>query len=121
MYAVSHDAEIFYEVTGDGPPLVLLHPFPANHEFWKPLVAALAARYRLVMPDLRGHGQSTAGDGPATMAKHADDLQRICDLLGIGRAVFAGVSLGGYVLMEFCRQQRERIAGLVLCDTRGGA
>jgi pimeloyl-ACP methyl ester carboxylesterase len=121
MHAVSHDAEIFYEVTGDGPPLVLLHPFPANHEFWKPLVPALAAHYRLVMPDLRGHGQSTAGDGPATMTKQADDLRRICDLLGIGRAVFAGVSIGGYVLMEFLRQQQERVAGLVLCDTRGGA
>ena len=121
MYAVSHDAEIFYEVTGDGPPLVLLHPFPVSHEFWKPLAPALAGRYRLVMPDLRGHGQSTAGDGPATMAKHTDDLRRVCDMAGIGRAVFAGVSIGGYVLMEFWRQQRERVAGLILCDTRGGA
>lgn len=121
MYAVSHDAEIFYEIAGDGPPLVLLHPFPVNHEFWKPLVPALAGRYRLVLPDLRGHGQSTAGDGPATMGKHADDLRRVCDLTGVGRAVFVGVSIGGYVLMEFWRQQRERVAGLVLCDTRGGA
>jgi len=121
MYAVSHDAEFFYEIKGDGPPLVLLHPFPVNHEFWKPLAPALAERFRVVMPDLRGHGQSTAGDGPATMAKHADDVRRMCDLAGVGRAVFAGVSIGGYVLMEFWRQHRERVAGLILCDTRGGA
>ncbi len=63
----SGDAEIVYRVLGEGPPVVLLHPFPANHEFWLPVAQALATRYRIVLPDLRGHGDSGVGEGPATM------------------------------------------------------
>jgi 3-oxoadipate enol-lactonase len=117
----SGDAEIFYEVLGAGPPLVLLHPFPANHEFWVPAVRALASRYQLVLPDLRGHGDSDAGEGPATMAKHAADLVRVLDQEQIRRAVLAGVSIGGYVLFEFWRKNSGRVAGLVLANTKAQA
>ena len=58
---------------GNGPPVVLLHPFPANHELWKPAVQALATHYRVILPDLRGHGDPEVGEGPATMDKHAAD------------------------------------------------
>ena len=70
----SGDAEIAYWALGDGPPVVLLHPFPANHEFWLPVAEPLSTRYRLLLPDLRGHGDSGVGEGPATMEKHAADL-----------------------------------------------
>lgn len=121
MRLSSDDAEIFYTVMGDGPPVVLLHPFPANHKVWLPAAELLAGRYRLIVPDLRGHGQSGAGVGPATMQKHATDLLRLSDACGVGKAVFAGVSIGGYVLFEFWRRHRERVSGLILCDTRAGA
>jgi 3-oxoadipate enol-lactonase len=121
MHLSSDDAQIFYTVVGDGPPVVLLHPFPANHKVWLPAAELLAGRYRLILPDLRGHGQSGAGAGSATMEKHAADLLRLTDASGVARAVFAGVSIGGYVLFEFWRRHRERIAGLILCDTRAGA
>src|SRR5215467_5750499 len=117
----SDDAEISYHVLGDGPPVVLLHPFPAHHEFWLPAAQALSSRYRLVLPDLRAHGESGGGQGAATMAKHAADLARICDHEAIGRAVFAGVSIGGYIIFEYWRRYRGRVAGLVLCDTRAQA
>lgn len=78
----------------------------------------LANGYRLLLMDLRGHGESEAGEGPATMEKHASDVARVCDAAGVGRAVFAGVSIGGYVLLEFWRRYRERVSGLVLADTR---
>ena len=121
MRLASDDAEIFYTVMGDGPPVVLLHPFPANHKVWLPAAELLAGRYRLILPDLRGHGASTPGAGPATMQKHATDLLRLSDACGVGKAVFAGVSIGGYVLFEFWRRYRERVSGLILCDTRAGA
>ena len=121
MHLSSDDAEIFYTVMGDGPTVVLLHPFPANHKVWLPAVELLAGRYRLILPDLRGHGQSGVGAGPATMQKHATDLLRLSDACGVGKAVFAGVSIGGYVLFEFWRRHRERVSGLILCDTRAGA
>jgi 3-oxoadipate enol-lactonase len=114
----SGDAEIVYEVLGTGSPVVLLHPFPANHEFWHPAAKALTTRYRLILPDLRGHGESGIGDGPATMAKHSADLARILNEEYIGRAVFAGVSIGGYVLFEFWRRYAPRVTALALCDTK---
>jgi pimeloyl-ACP methyl ester carboxylesterase len=114
----SGDAEIAYAVVGDGPPLVLLHPFPAHHEFWLPAVQALTSRYRAILPDLRAHGDSDVGEGPATMEKHALDLARVLDDADVGRALFCGVSIGGYILFEFWRRFRGRVAGLVLCDTR---
>jgi 3-oxoadipate enol-lactonase len=117
----SGDAEIFYEVLGSGPPVVLLHPFPANHDLWKPAAQAVISRYRVILPDLRGHGESGIGEGPATMEKHAADLARILDHEEVGRAPFVGVSIGGYVLFEFWRKYRARVEALVLCNTKAQA
>ena len=114
----SDDAEILYEIRGDGPPVLLLHPFPCHHEFWNPVAAALESRYRLILPDLRGHGDSEIGEGPALMRKHAGDVARVLDAAGIGKAAFIGCSIGGYVLFEFWRRFRARVTSLVLCDTR---
>jgi 3-oxoadipate enol-lactonase len=117
----SGDADIFYEVLGSGPPVVLLHPFPANHELWKPAAQALISRYRVVLPDLRGHGDSGVGEGPATMEKHAVDIARLLDHEEIGHAPFVGVSIGGYVLFEFWRRYRARVEALALCNTKAQA
>lgn len=117
----SDDADIFYEVLGSGPPVVLLHPFPANHNLWKPAAQALVARYRVILPDLRGHGESGVGEGPASMEKHAADVARVLDHKEVGRAAVVGVSIGGYVLFEFWRKYRERVNALVLCNTKAQA
>jgi len=117
----SDDAEIVYWTVGDGLPVILLHPFPVNHEFWLPVADALATRYRVVMPDLRGHGESEIGEGPATMEKHAADIARVMDDANIGRAPLVGVSIGGYVLFEFWRKYRGRAAALGLCNTKAPA
>ena len=117
----SGDAGIVYQILGDGPSVVLLHPFPADHEFWLPVAQSLSTRYRLIMPDLRGHGDSDIGEGPATMAKHAADVARVMDDADVGRAPMVGVSIGGYALFEFWRQQRGRVAALGLCNTKAPA
>jgi pimeloyl-ACP methyl ester carboxylesterase len=114
----SDDAEICYEIRGNGPPVVLLHPFPCDHEFWNPVAPALDSRYRLILPDLRGHGDSEIGEGPALMQKHASDVARVLDTAGIGKAAFIGCSIGGYILFELWRRLRERMTALGLCDTR---
>ncbi len=116
----SDDAEIVYWTLGDGPPVVLLHPFPVNHEFWLPVAEALSTRY-CVLPDMRGHGESGVGEGPATMEKHAADLARVMDDANIGRAPLVGVSIGGYALFEFWRKHRGRVAALGLCNTKAPA
>ena len=117
----SGDAEIVSRVLGEGPPLVLLHPFPVNHEFWLPVAQELATRYRIILPDLRGHGDSGVGEGPATMEKHARDIARVMDDADVGRAPLIGVSIGGYALFEFWRRYRGRVAGLGLCNTKAPA
>jgi 3-oxoadipate enol-lactonase len=117
----SADAEIAYEVLGVGPPVVLLHPFPANHEFWLPAAQALITRYQVILPDLRGHGESEVGVGPATMEKHAADIARVMDHAGLGRAPLIGVSIGGYAIFEFWRRYRGRVSALALCNTKAQA
>lgn len=117
----SSDAQLFYEVTGEGPPVILLHPAPLNHRFWTAVAERLSTRYRLIMLDLRAHGDSEAGNGPATMDKMAADLARLCRQERVSKAVFVGVSIGGYVLFEFWRCHREQVGALVLANTRPGA
>jgi len=117
----SDDAEIAYWAFGDGPPVVLLHPFPANHEFWLPVAESLSTRYRIILPDLRAHGESAAGEGPATMDKHAADLARVMDEARADCAPMIGVSIGGYILFEFWRKHRARVAALGLCNTKAAA
>jgi len=116
----SDDIQLFYETVGEGPPTVFLHPFPASHHFWMPVAEALSTRYSIVLPDLRGHGQSGVGESPITMAKHVTDILRLCDELGIGKASFVGCSIGGYILFELWRHHRERVNALVLCNTKAG-
>jgi pimeloyl-ACP methyl ester carboxylesterase len=116
----SGDAQLAYEVTGSGPDVVLLHPFPLHHHFWDGVLEHLATHYRVFLPDLRAHGESEAGDGPVTMQKLADDLEGLCRELDVSRAVFVGVSIGGYAIFEFWRRYRERVRALVLANTRAG-
>jgi len=117
----SDEADIYYDVAGSGSPVILLHPFPAHHEFWLPVAKSLSSRYQLIMPDLRGHGESGAGDGPATMQKHASDVARVMDAAGVDRAPLVGVSIGGYAIFEFWRRFRDRVTALVLCNTKAAA
>ena len=118
---ISNDARISYEVIGSGPDVVLLHAFPANREMWRPMAEMMADRYRLIMPDLRGHGESELGNGVATMEKHAEDLRLVCVDADVNKAVFAGVSIGGYILFEFWRRHRARVRALVMANTRASA
>lgn len=121
MRVRSSDIDISYEVIGKGPDLVLLHPFPAHHGVWMPVAEQLASRYRIILPDLRGHGSSGVGEGAATMQKHCDDLLRVLSDAGVERAIFGGESIGGYILFELWRRHRERVRALALCNTKATA
>lgn len=118
MQLSSNGIQLYYDASGTGFPVVLLHPFPAHHGFWNDVTPKLGSRYRLLCPDLRGHGRSERGEGAASMAKHADDLLRLLEAEKVSIAVFVGVSIGGYILFEFWRRHRERVAALVLSNTR---
>ncbi|RXS93081.1 alpha/beta fold hydrolase [Silvibacterium dinghuense] len=118
MFYTSDDAKLFYTVEGNGPALVLLHPMPANHRFWLETAAALSQRYRVILPDLRGHGQSEAGEGPITMARLGADIERLLDQAAVSKAMFAGCSIGGYALYEVWRRMPARVEALAFCCAR---
>ncbi len=106
------------------PALVLIHAFPLDSRLFDPVRPALSAATTLVTPDLRGFGDGPPLDdtaGPPDIARYAADVAAELDDRGIDRAVVGGVSLGGYVALALARAQPERVAGLVLVDTRAGA
>ena len=116
MIFESGDAELFYATSGAGPEVVLLHPTPVDHNFWNPLTPALAG-YRLVLPDLRGHGRSQLGSSAVSMGVLAQDVVRLLDTLEISKAHFVGCSIGGYILYELWRRAPDRIGTLsIFCS-----
>jgi pimeloyl-ACP methyl ester carboxylesterase len=90
---------------------------------WKPQLEALSGDRRVVAPDLPGFGGSDAPDSMYryTMAGFADLVAGLLDRLGLDRVVLGGLSMGGYVSFAFLRQYPERLAGLILADTRAAA
>jgi 3-oxoadipate enol-lactonase len=114
-------SEIAYEVSGSGPALLLLHAFPLGLFMWDAQAEALAPTHRVLRFDVRGFGGSAAGRGPLTMESIADDGAALLDLLGIEKAVVGGCSMGGYAALAFVRRHPQRLAALVLQDTRAGA
>jgi 3-oxoadipate enol-lactonase len=112
---VSSGARLFYHAVGAGPDLVLLHPTPVHHGFWLPVALALSDSYRVILPDLRGHGQSRSGEGVITVARLAEDVERLLDSAGIQAALFAGCSIGSYTLYEIWRRIPARVRALAFC------
>jgi 3-oxoadipate enol-lactonase len=109
-----------HDATGprNGPTLVLLHGFPLDHTMWQEQAAAAAAEgWRVLLPDLRGHGRSPVAS-PATMEAHVADVADLLDRSGVTACVLGGFSLGGYVALEFIRRHPGRVRGLILADTR---
>ncbi len=108
------------------PTVVLLHAFPLNKSLFDEVTGPIAeAGWDVIVPDLRGFGESGFGgvepDDEPSLTFMARDVLDIMDRVGVQSAVIAGVSLGGYVAMELVRQAPERIAALALIDTKGSA
>ncbi|MCU1674863.1 MAG: hydrolase, alpha/beta fold family [Frankiales bacterium] len=113
--------ELAYREVGTGQPLVLLHAFPLSSAMWLAQREGLGHRCRVVTPDQRGFGGSDLGDDEPSLDHCADDLAQLLDRLALDRVVLGGLSMGGYVAMAFLRRHPERVAGLVLADTKAAA
>lgn len=109
-------ATLHYETRGSGRPLVLLHGGWLDRALWEPQVERFAREYRVVTPDLRGHGDSTAG-GPLEVDRLAADVAALCAELDAERPVVAGLSLGSLTAQAFAAAYPDRLAGLVLAAT----
>ncbi|MWV20568.1 3-oxoadipate enol-lactonase [Methylobacterium sp. 2A] len=110
---------LHYRTDGDPahPALVLSNSLGASLDMWAPQVEPLARRFHLVRYDTRGHGQSEVAPGPYTIAQLGRDVIGLLDHLGLGRAHFAGVSMGGLTGQWLALNHPERLARLALCNT----
>ncbi|GGM13103.1 alpha/beta fold hydrolase [Micromonospora yangpuensis] len=107
-------ARLGYDDTGTGTPLVLLHAGIADRRMWREQLLALADRHRVIVPDLRGYGESEL---PQTEFAHHDDVAALLAALDIPRAVLVGCSFGGAVAIDTALAHPERVAGLALFGT----
>lgn len=115
--------KLYYEVHGENGPVILLsHGYSATAQMWRGQIAALSAKHRLVLWDMRGHGQS---DYPADQAEYSEektvaDMVAILDAVGAETAIVGGLSLGGYMSLGFYAKYPERVTALLIIDTGPG-
>lgn len=116
------EVELAVEDRGAGPVVVLVHGFPLDHRMWSAQIKAVSRAHRVLAPDLRGFGQSGVTPGTVTMARFAQDLAEMLEALEVAEPVtVCGLSMGGYIAFEFWEKYRDRLRGLVLCDTKAQA
>jgi len=107
-----------FERRGTGSPLVLLHGYPLDHHLWDDVAPLLTDTFELILPDLRGFGESSTVDSFYTMEDFASDIAALLDQLEIQKTAIAGHSMGGYVALAFARLYPERVTGLGLISTQ---
>jgi pimeloyl-ACP methyl ester carboxylesterase len=110
-------ARIYYEVAGEGEPLVLVHAGIADSRMWEGQFAAFAERYRVIRYDMRGFGKTEMVDGPFS---HHEDLRGLLDFLSVERAHLVGCSMGGGAVLDFALEYPERVGDLVLVGSAIG-
>jgi len=107
---------------GDRTPLVLIHGFPLDHSMWRQQRAEFASTHRVIIPDLRGFGQSAPATDVISLQDHADDLNALLDQIGVSEpVVLCGLSMGGYIAFRFWEKYSNRVRALILCDTKAAA
>jgi pimeloyl-ACP methyl ester carboxylesterase len=114
--------ELYYEVHGAGPPVLLTHGYSSSSHMWEGQIAAFSRRFKLITWDMRGHGHSDYPDdqGAYTEAATVADMAAILDAVGAKQAVIGGLSLGGYMSLAFHLAHPERTQALLIIDTGPG-
>lgn len=110
---------VAYDDRGSGPNVLLLvHGHPFDRSMWRPQLEAIGGdQWRVVVPDLRGYGQTSVVPGKTPLSQFAADLVGLLDHLGLDRFVVGGLSMGGQIAMEICRGYADRVRGLMLAAT----
>jgi pimeloyl-ACP methyl ester carboxylesterase len=114
--------KIYYEVHGSGPALLLTHGYSSTSAMWRGQIEALSKHHKLVLWDMRGHGQS---DYPEDLKAYSEvltvaDMATLLDEVGAENAIVGGLSLGGYMSLAFYRAHPERVGALLIIDTGPG-
>jgi pimeloyl-ACP methyl ester carboxylesterase len=114
--------DLYYEVHGEGPALLLSHGYSATSQMWRGQIEALSKDFKLIVWDMRGHGQSDypADPGAYSEAATVADMAALLDAAGARRAIVGGLSLGGYMSLAFHLAYPERVRALLIIDTGPG-
>src|SRR3984885_10966101 len=114
--------ELYYEVHGGGPPLLLTHGYSSSSHMWAGQVAPFAQHFKLIIWDMRGHGRTSSPDDPSLYSEGATvaDMAALLGAVGAETAIIGGLSLGGYMSLAFNRVHPERVRALLIIDTGPG-
>jgi len=112
--------DLFVYTAGDEKykSIVFIHGFPYSHTMWKEQIDAFSKNYYCVAYDIRGLGQSSAGDGQFTMESFVDDLETIIDELKLEKPILCGLSMGGYISLRALERFSDKFSAVILCDTK---
>jgi pimeloyl-ACP methyl ester carboxylesterase len=121
-FLVRDGVRLYFEVHGEGPVILLSHGYSATSQMWRGQMAALSKANKLVVWDMRGHGQSDYPDDQAQYSEAAtvDDMAALLDHVGAKTAIVGGLSLGGYMSLAFNLKFPERVKALLIIDTGPG-
>ncbi len=108
---------LYYEISGQGPALVLLHGWTENHKFWKFQTPTFSREYNVIAIDLRGHGESDKPKTGYSIQTFADDLHHLLNTFETNRAIIVGHSMGGMTALVFCLKYPEKVKALILVNT----
>lgn len=114
--------ELYYEVYGQGYPVIFLHGFAGTVNMWQPQVPVLSPDYQFIIYDARGHGQSESPPSPDQYSADivVEDLFQLLGSLGIEKAVVGGLSMGGYQSLRFYQHHPQMVTALILMDSGPG-
>src|SRR4051812_8066046 len=114
-----HGHHSIYREAGSGPNLVLIHGMINSSRHWEGVAERLAGSYRVIAPDLIGHGDSATPRGDYSLGAHAASIRDLLATIGVERATIVGHSLGGGVAMQFFYQFPQRVERMVLVSSGG--
>jgi 3-oxoadipate enol-lactonase len=110
-----------YQEQGQGSPLMLVHGFPFDHSIWDAVAGHIQSEVRVILPDLRGFGNSPSSSSAFSMMNMAGDLVMLLDHLKIEKVVLVGHSMGGYIGLAFAKAFPDRLSGLGLVASKASA
>src|SRR5262249_15770490 len=113
---------LYYEVHGEGPALLLSHGYSATSQMWQGQIAALSRLHKVIVWDMRGHGRSDSPNDQSEYSheKSVEDMAALLDVVGVEKAIVAGLSLGGYISLAFHLAHPQRVRALIIIDTGPG-
>lgn len=121
MKKLINGLSVFFEGSSNNRAIIFIHGFPYDHTMWKAQIDELSKNYFCITYDIRGLGESPAGDGQFTMEQFVDDLEIVVNELKLDKPVICGLSMGGYITLRALERMQDKFSAAILCDTRSEA